>query len=398
MRDTSEALLDTPVMSGYSDRGGPPSETGFSLPPISLKLASSPSNADSDLSSADDYDTHLPTDVSSSYSSRASTFMFSRRSSRLSSSTSSSPTKLPVIDRNKSNSVTSLNSSTLMTSRRSKMRHSFREVRSDRTFANNESDNRASMCKSPSCPALGQEDDTDRSRSEQTEINGGDIHASLHPSIMKQYQGDSMRLPDIFSSNNNSKQKSRRDSSLPPLVGSNQGTVMADALTPRGDQQPERARKARRNSLSGESSHHHTSRSDSYDAQKQASKTSAAIGGGFLVPISESDKITGKQKGSGGKQKSRSKASPRHLRELNDHSLRHASVGINGLLHIEGESVQNGQERLKWEIREEDETMDAAESTCSYDEEKAIDEIAKENNQAASRKNGAGGPKSKKLR
>ena len=116
----------------------------------------------------------------------------SRLSSRMSCSTSSSPTKLPIIDRHNTNSVSSLSSTR-------SLRHTNGLTNTQMGLNGDQQSSRNDLCRSPSCPQLFwgevEEDVLDGAV-----IQNGDLGASIHPHMIRSLNGGpSLKLPDIFS-------------------------------------------------------------------------------------------------------------------------------------------------------------------------------------------------------
>ena len=84
-----------------------------------------------------------------------------------------------------------------------------------------------------------------------------------------------------------------------------------------------------------------------------ATATAGKNAAGFLVPISENDKVAKSARGApgGGKKNSKGRKSQRASEGLQ-------LTTVKGLLHVEGESLPGNQARVKWDIREEDEGDD----------------------------------------
>ena len=108
-------------------------------------------------------------------------------------SSASSPTKLPQIDRSKSNSVSSLTSNN----------SSLKRLQ------------RSAICRSPSCPSLWYSEDDDI---EPKMVQRGDLGASIHPSMSKRANGQ-LKLPDIFGGSPPSSKDSTRSSGANDLNG-----------------------------------------------------------------------------------------------------------------------------------------------------------------------------------
>lgn len=367
--------METPRMSAYSDRD-PPSENAFSLPPISLKLSPSPSDMEIGTEAASSRTSRagnsLPSELPSHYSSRASSFMFSRRSSRM--STVNSPTKFPTIS--KSQSVSSLNTTRSllgMGGGGGGGNKSNREFHRHNTLNATARD----MSKSPSCPQLNGidglphwEDEYDEDIESSASATDEKKKSSMvHASTKINYENDNdMKLPSIFSSNGKSKNKGKRDSSLPRLDASG-------SLT---DREATRNSKGNHNKFNRDSMPLEFVASDinemlttprinsDYSTTKPELAPSA-----FLVPITEIERsaaLAQNQALPSNKNRKKKKVSPK------------ASTRDNSLINNLATQQQYSDNGHKWGIDEEDENMDRLASTgTTNDGLTAIEEIAKEN-------------------
>ena len=285
-------------------------------------------------------------------SSRASTFMTSQRSSRRqnynNNNLTGSPTKFPSLGDQSTVTTPSFRNSVLRS----------RKDDFDSYDSDFESDNE------DACTALDV-------------LTPKNDHSTSLPQIAAMLgQGDEQR------------RKGKRDASLPPLAkldGGRERCEVGDA-TPRLDLQLDQTdMRQKRRKVKRSHTLSNGERPNIYSASKvsdftqgndalttpittprsannipltlQLTPTNAKNASGFLVPISENDKIAKSARGAGAPSVKKSLKGRRSQRNFDSNGELQLTT-VKGLLHVEGESLPGGQPRVKWEIREEDESVE----------------------------------------